>query len=141
MHQRPAIKVISLKSGQEAFQQIQQAGEGIKLDRSLGAVESATRAGVSIDNMRGRVANASGAFSTASSAAQALAGQVGNASAAMLVAERAGAALAGAVIATGTALRGVDSAVAAGATQFTNLNFGIASGSFIIHANGTAAAE
>ena len=31
------------KTGQEAFQQIQQAGEGIKLDQPLGAVEAAAR--------------------------------------------------------------------------------------------------
>src|SRR5690242_15848522 len=83
------------KAGQEAFQQIQQAGEGIKLDRPLGAVETAARnTGAAIDNMRGRIANASGAFGAASSAAQALGGQVGGAAAAMSVAQRAGAALA-----------------------------------------------
>src|SRR4051794_35731031 len=98
------------KAGQEAFQQIQQAGENIKLDRPLGAVEAAaTRAGTSIDSMRGGVANASGAFNAAGSAAQTLSGQVGGAAAAMSSAERAGAALSTAVIATGSALRGVGS--------------------------------
>ena len=42
-------------------------------------------------------------------------------------AERAGAALANVVLATGTAMRGVGSAVAAGSAQFTNLNFGVTS--------------
>jgi len=98
------------KAGQEAFQQIQQAGENIKLDRPLGAVEAAAnRAGTSIDNMRSRMANAGGAFGVAGSAAQALGGQVAGAATAMSGAEHAGRALAGAVIATGTAVRGIGS--------------------------------
>jgi hypothetical protein len=42
-------------------------------------------------------------------------------------AQRAGAALANAVLATGGAMRGVGSAVAAGSVHFTNLNFGVTS--------------
>ncbi len=114
------------KVGQEAFAQIQTAGENVKLDKPFGAVDAAaTRAGSSIDTMRVRVSNASGAFGAARSTAQGLGDQVGNAATAMSGAERAGAALANVVLATGTAMRGVGSAVAAGTAQFTNLNFGV----------------
>ena len=116
------------KVGQEAFAQIQAAGENVKLDKPFGAVDAAAgRAGASIDTMRVRVSNASGAFGTARSSARALGDQVGNAATAMSGAERAGAALANVVLATGTAMRGVGSAVAAGSAQFTNLNFGVTS--------------
>jgi|GEM_PF-2818504 len=116
------------KVGQEAFAQIQAAGENVKLDKPFGAVDAAaTRAGSSIDTMRVRVSNASGAFGAARATAQGLGDQVGHAATAMSGAERAGAALANVVLATGTAMRGVGSAVAAGSAQFTNLNFGVTS--------------
>ncbi len=124
---RQALAQIA-KAGQEAFGQIQQAGENVKLDRPLGAVEAAaTRAATSIEGMRTRVTGAAGAFGTASSAAPALGGQVEGMATAMSGAECTGAALAGALITTGTVLRGIGSAVEAGARQFTNLNFGVAS--------------
>jgi len=114
--------------GQEAFAQVQAAGENVKLEKPFGAVDTAAaRAGTSIDAMRLRVSNASGAFGAARSAARGLGDQVGNATSAMSGAQRAGAALANVVLATGTAMRGVGSAVAAGSTQFTNLNFGVTS--------------
>ena len=68
------------KVGQEAFAQIQSAGENVKLDKPFGAVDAAAgRAGASIDTMRVRVSNASGAFGAARSTAQGLGDQVGNA--------------------------------------------------------------
>ena len=116
------------KVGEEAFAQIQAAGENVKLEKPFGAVDAAAaRAGTSIDTMRVRVSNASGAFGAARSAAQGLGDQVGNAASAMSGAQRAGAALANVVLATGSAMRGVGSAVAAGTAQFTNLNFGVTS--------------
>src|SRR3954471_13432281 len=103
------------KVGQEAFAQIQSAGENVKLEKPLGAVDAAAgRAGASIDSMRVRVSAASGAFGAARSAAQGLGENVGNAARAMSGAERAGAALASAVLATGSAMRGVGAAVATG---------------------------
>jgi hypothetical protein len=116
------------KVGQEAFAQIQAAGENVKLEKPFGAVDTAaSRAGTSIDTMRVRVSNASGAFGAARTAAQGLGDQVGNAASAMSGAQRAGAALANVVLATGGAMRGVGSAVAAGSAHFTNLNFGVTS--------------
>src|SRR4051794_30826110 len=86
------------KVGQEAFAQIQTAGENVKLEKPFGAVDTAaSRAGSSIDTMRVRVSNASGAFGAARTAAQGLGDQVGSAANAMSGAQRAGAALANVV--------------------------------------------
>src|SRR5436190_1641956 len=116
------------KVGQEAFGQIQAAGENVKLDKPFNAVDAAGgRAGSSIDTMRVRVSGASSAFGAARTAAQGLGDQVGNAASAMTGAQRAGAALANAVLATGGAMRSVGSAVASGSAHFTNLNFGVTS--------------
>ena len=116
------------KVGQAAFAQIQAAGESVRLEKPLGAVDAAAnRVGASIDTMRIRVSGASSAFGAARSAAQGLGENVGNAATAMSGAERAGAALGSSVLATGSALRGVGAAVAAGVGQFTNLNFGVTS--------------
>lgn len=116
------------KVGQEAFAQIQSAGEKVKLDKSLGAIDTAAnRAGASLEGVRARVSNAGAALSVAGTAAQGLGGQVTATANAMSTAERTGAALGRSVIAIGTAMRGVGSAVRAGTSQFTNLNFGVAS--------------
>lgn len=114
------------KTGQDAFAQIQQAGEKINLDRSLGSIDaSAKRTGASVEEMNGRLANAGGAFAAAGTAAQVAGSRVGTAAGAMSGAERAGAAMASAVIGIGAALRSIGSAVTTGAAHFTNLNFGI----------------
>src|SRR6478609_7709928 len=111
-----ATSTITQRIALEGADQIKQALA------QLGKVDvAATRAGSSIDTMRVRVSNASGAFGAARASAQGLGAQVGNAATAMSGAERAGAALANVVLATGTAMRGVGSAVAAGTAQFTNL--------------------
>src|SRR4051794_7676957 len=92
------------KVGQAAFAQIQAAGESVKLDKPLGAMDvAASRAGASVDTMRVRISSAGSAFGAARSGAQGFGENVGNVAAAMSGAERAGAALAGAVLATGSA--------------------------------------
>ena len=63
----------------------------------------------------------------ASTAAQGLGSQVAATANAMSTAERTGAALGRSVLAIGTGMRSVGSAVRAGTSQFTNLNFGVTS--------------
>ncbi len=114
--------------GQETFAQIQAAGEKVKIDKPLGSVETAAnRVGAALDGVRGRASGTTAALGTTSAAAQGLGTQVGAAAGAMSAAERAGVALGRSVIGVGAALRGAGSAAGGGASQFTNLNFGVTS--------------
>jgi hypothetical protein len=114
--------------GQEAFAQIQSAGEKVKIDKPLGSVETAAnRVGAALDGVRGRASGTTSALGATGTAAQGLGLQVGAAAGAMSTAERTGVALGRAAIGVGAALRGTGAAAGGGASQFTNLNFGVTS--------------
>src|SRR5689334_16453347 len=122
---RQALSQIG-KVGQEAFAQIQSAGEKVKVDKPLGSVETAaSRLVATLDGVRGRASGTSAALGATGAAAQGLGSQVGTAAGAMSAAERAGVALGRSVIGIGTALRGAGSAAGGSAAQFANLNFGV----------------